>query len=258
MRLGRERPKGERGETLPEADPDTPPDSSDPTGICPRCGRASNFAPVNEPIPVSFNWSITSVGPNGAPEPEVMDRVVSLLCRGCRQSTVVVEEQWVGEQPSRSGRGFGVIRYRGIHWWPPPGAADLDEAIPAPIRDAYSEGMRCLSVRAPRAAVVMLRRTLEGVVHDKGSENARKALEKNLAAALGVMAEEGTLDKSLSEWAAEIRVVGNVGAHVDPIDDVSEQEAKGTSRLARQVLHYLYELPASITRTRQRSSSETT
>jgi DNA-directed RNA polymerase specialized sigma24 family protein len=46
---------------------------------------------------------------------------------------------------------------------PAPSSADLDEAIPAALRESYAEAMRALSARAPRAAVVMLRRTVEGL-----------------------------------------------------------------------------------------------
>ncbi len=64
------------------------------------------------------------------------------------------------------------------------------------------------------------------------------------------MAEEHILDANLSTWADEIRLVGNVGAHFDPIDDVTLAEATDLAKLTRQLLHYVYELPASIQRKR--------
>jgi hypothetical protein len=36
------------------SNPDTPPDSWDPAGICPRCGRASNFRSLGS-VPVTFD-----------------------------------------------------------------------------------------------------------------------------------------------------------------------------------------------------------
>src|SRR3989304_6229004 len=117
-----------------------------------------------------------------------------MLCSGCRQATAVVEEQWVGDSPAREGmKGGGTVTYRGVFWWPPPASTDLDKAIPAELRDCYAEGMRAVAAQAPRAAVAMLRRTVEALVRNRGSENAQKALETNLARALRVMADEHTL-----------------------------------------------------------------
>jgi Domain of unknown function (DUF4145) len=241
---------GERGEDVPKSNPDTPPDSYDPTGVCPRCGRVSNFQVLGS-LPVSFGGTYIQTR-EGEMIPDAIDRVSSLKCSGCGQATVVIEEEWVGDQPSRVERRGGAITWRGVHWWPPPGSANLDDAIPEGLRDSYAEGMRALSARAPRAAAVMLRRTVEGVVRESGSEAAKAVLdERKLAKALQVMADEHVLDKSLASWAAEIRISANAGAHYDPLDDVSEDEASDLAHLARQLLHYLYELPAQLKRARQ-------
>jgi len=42
------RPRRE-GDEDPPHDPETPPDSFDPAGICPRCGRYSNFIQIADP-----------------------------------------------------------------------------------------------------------------------------------------------------------------------------------------------------------------
>lgn len=251
--MGKRTPQGKRGEPVAESNPDTPPDSNDPTGLCPRCGRVSNFAPLGL-LPLTYGGA-NLINQDGRHEREVLDRVTSFLCSGCRQATAVVEEQWVGDHPARLGiRGGGTVTYRGIFWWPPPASTDLDDSIPLVQRDCYAEGMRALAAQAPRAAVVMLRRTVEALVIDRGSEAAKKALELNLAKALKVMADDHTLDGSLAEWANEIRLVGNVGAHFDPIEDVSLAEATDLGKLTRQLLHYIYELPASIQRKRGRET----
>lgn len=249
--MGKPPRHGKRGEPLAESNPETPPDSNDPTGLCPRCGRTSNYELLGS-LPVTFGGSV-SIGRDGRQEHDLLDRVSSFLCSGCRQATVVVEEQWIAEHPARDGlKGGGQVSYRGIFWWPPPSSADLDKAIPAELRDCYAEGMRALAAQAPRAAVVMLRRAVEALVRDRGSEAAQKALEGNLGKALRVMADDHTLDGSLAEWANEIRLVGNVAAHFDPIEDVSLAEATDLAKLTRQLLHYIYELPASIQRKRNR------
>lgn len=229
--------------------PDTPPDSWDPTGICPRCGRTSNFHNMGN-LPVTFDPRIVAEGRDGT-HPLVFEQVSALQCAGCGQGVVVVEEEWVGEHPARERQGGGTISYRGIHWWPVPAAANLDASIPPEVVGGFTEGVRCLSAQAPRAAAVMFRRTLEAVVRASGSATAVRTLEdRNLAAALAVMATEHTLDPSLAQWAKELRLVGNAGGHLDPLDDVDMDEAEEMSRLARGMFTYLYEMPAKLARSR--------
>jgi hypothetical protein len=243
-------PSGMFDEPKREPDPERLPDSNDPSGPCVRCGRTSNFEVLGN-LPVTFDGGWAEP-PSGRPYPTFNEQVSALRCYGCKQVTVVVEEEWVGERRSAEGRKHGgTISWRGIHWWPTPGSAHLDEAIPETIRSALSEGVRCLSAGAPRAAATMFRRTLEAVVRDCGSDVAVKKLDdENLAAALGKMADERTLDRSLADWAKELRLAGNVGGHLDPIDDVSRGEASDLSSLLGGVLTYLYEMPAKLRRVR--------
>lgn len=241
---------GPRGEPTRRSDSDTPPDSADPSGPCPRCGRVAHFTAIGS-LPITFSGGHV-VGPGGQSVPDALDRVAALVCNGCSQGIAVVEEEWVGDHPRREGLGGGgSVQWRGVHWWPPPGSADLDESIPETLRSTFTEGQRALAVKAPRAACVMFRVTLEALVADRGSDNARVAAERNLASALEVMATEGALDRSLAEWAREIRVVGNVGAHFDPSETIEQREAEDLGRLLRQLLAYLYEMPAKIRRTRE-------
>jgi hypothetical protein len=234
----------------PEPNRDTPPDSLDPTGPCPRCGNRSNFAPCGS-VPVAFVDGYTTVGPSGQRGRVDAQQVTVLECMGCKERIVVVEDKYIGDQRATDrGSKSGAHNYRGVWWWPPPGVADLDAAIPLEIADAYGEGIRCMWANAPNGAATMFRRTLEGIVKKKGSDDAQAAATKNLAAGLRVMADEGVLDKSLAEWAKEIRIVANSGAHFDLADEVSHEEAEKLSRLIRAVLHYLYEMPALISRTR--------
>jgi RimJ/RimL family protein N-acetyltransferase len=85
----------------------------------------------------------------------------------------------------------GVPRFEGVHWWPTPGATDLDPEVPEPVGSAFSEGIRALSANCPRAAAVMFRGMLATVVRDKGSDAAKAA--PNLHQQLKAMEQDGTL-----------------------------------------------------------------
>src|SRR5918992_4302585 len=85
-----------------QPNPETPPDSADPTGICPRCGRLSNFQVLGS-LPVTVEeggYAVTAEGRHERLHPE---QVSALLCMGCQQATVGVEEQWLDDRPRREG-----------------------------------------------------------------------------------------------------------------------------------------------------------
>jgi hypothetical protein len=234
---------GEQGEALPRTNPETPPDSTDPRSPCPRCGNRAHFQDQgNRPVA----WR------RAGPKREEVVRVTTLKCSSCEQGVAVVEELWVGEHAVRENAGGGGhSHWRGIFWWPVPGAADLDEAVPDDIREAFTEGARSHGAQAPHAAAVMFRRTVEGIVRDKGSKKAIAQLDTNdLPGALKIMNNEGDLDKTLFEWASTIRALGNTGGHFDPIANVSRGQAEELLGLVRQLLRYVYEEPARMQRLR--------
>jgi hypothetical protein len=137
------------------------------------------------------------ISSDGRRTPEMLEQVSVLQCCGCGEGFAVVEEQIVSGKPKPLGGNSGSVSWLGLHWWPPATFAALDNSIPANSREAYIEGAKCLSIRAPRAAAVMFRRTLEALVSDKGSTQAVQSLSsKNLASALQVMADEGSSTKA--------------------------------------------------------------
>jgi len=91
----------------------------------------------------------------------------------------------------------------------------------------------------------MARRTLEAITVDKGETQGVLADRlKNLAA-------KGVLQPTLADWAKEVRLVVNVGAHFDPIKQISKEDAQQLISFIRELLRYLYEMPADLARRRQ-------
>jgi len=81
----------------------------------------------------------------------------------------------------------------------------------------------------------MVRRTLEGICHDHGSTKS------TLAASLAELEGQGKLDKRLTEWAHELRSLGNLGAHYTP-EDVTREDAADALAFVEALLDYLYVL----------------
>jgi Domain of unknown function (DUF4145) len=235
-------------------------------GTCPRCHHKSTFEHRGY-FAVSYDHDDLQYA-GGTFEPLVLDRVSELVCRGCHQGIAVVEEHLMEGRPIRDlakeDRKYDPSKppptsWRGFHWWPTPGAADLADVIPAELRDAYSEGMRSLGVNAPRSAVVMFRRTVEGIVRDKGGAKAVEQLDnRDLAGALRIMAKERELDPALADWAQEVRLIARTGAHFDPMEDVTPEQAGDLGRLIREMFRSLYETPAVYERLRESRGTEGT
>lgn len=231
---------GKRGEELPLPNEGLP-DSYKPSGLCPRCGKQSSFENIGF-LPVTYDSGIL-VSPDGDHEQDIIDRVSSLICRHCGQGVVVVEEEWVGDFPKKQKVTGGYITYRGIHWWPLP-ETNLSSDIPKEISEIFGESAVTLAANCPRASAVMSRRTLEAIAVDKGEDQG------NLAVRLDNLASRGILQPTLADWAKEVRLIGNQGAHFDPMQMVTIDDAKQLLSFVRELLKYLYELPAELARRR--------
>jgi Domain of unknown function (DUF4145) len=242
---GRKRSIGKSGEKLPEKR-DGLPESGLPHGLCPRCQKQSSFD-TTPPQPITFDPDRLLVENGGSRSPMVVDQVSVLYCRNCKQGIVVVEEQCIAghswREPEDRKRG-GAITWRGIHWWPS-ADAHVSTDVPLQIADAFQEAARAAHAGCPRACAVMARRTLEAITVDKGEPTGV------LADRLKKLAASGVLVPTLADWAKEVRLVGNVGAHVDPINTVSKTDAEELIRFLRELLRYLYELPADLARRRK-------
>jgi len=234
--------KGKRNEDLPLTH-DGLPDSYRPNGLCPRCGKQSSFE-INGELPVTFDGGIVYPPKGGTPYRGYSDRVISMICRHCNQGVVVVEEEWIGDHPSRSGivKG-GEVSFRGIHWWPLP-QSKLSDDIPAEISNIFIEAVQVYYAKAPRATAVMLRLTIEAISAHFGESSG------SLAQRLQSLSSKNILQPSLSDWAREVRLLGNQGAHYDPANEVTMEDATQLLNFTQELMKYLFELPAELKRRR--------
>jgi hypothetical protein len=120
----------------------------------------------------------------------------------------------------------------------------MTDDIPHNIAAVYDEAQRALAARCPRAASVMARRTLEAVAADHGKHTG------TLFERLESLRSDGQLHTTLYDWATQVRLVGNVSAHFDPLNEVSIEDATALLALTREILRYLYEYPKQLLRMR--------
>lgn len=213
------------------------------SGICPRCGLASSFEAHEVAFTAASEGSWIAER-DGSKTPKWCERVVIMVCRHCGNSTIVIEEMHVGGRHWREGQ-TGSVSWSPVHWWPLPDAEGSDD-VPEDIAKCFAEAVTACHANCPRAAAVMARRTLEAVGVDHGET------EGPLATRLDRMRDDGRLETALAEWAKDIRLVGNVGAHYDPIEHLDRTEVEELLRFMRELLRYVYELPAQLERRRSR------
>lgn len=125
--------------------------------------------------------------------------------------------------------------------WPKQQRA-LSPKVPQALRREHEEARQCFSSKAYTATAVMVRRTLEGVCIDQGISSAGSR-PKPLFKMLEQMKDDGKIDGRLFEWAQELRVLGNQGAHFTGTS-VSREDAADGLALAEALLDYLYVLSA--------------
>lgn len=231
--FGKNKATGKRGEPMPASN-EGPPDSTRPSGLCPRCEKQSSFDYVHS-LPLTFDGGYI-IGRGEPNTPTFNERSTVLICRHCNQGIAVLEEQWTGDHRSVENKGGGSVTWRGFHWWPLVGGS-LHQAVPVSIASAFQEAVQALSANCPRAAAVMARRTLEAITIDKGETTG------TLAQRLNNLASKGLLHATLADWSKEVRLIGNVGAHFDPINDVSATDSRQLNDFIRELVKFLYVLP---------------
>lgn len=116
--------------------------------------------------------------------------------------------------------------------------------VPEKLGSAFLEGVRCVGVDAPNAAVAMFRNALAQIVQDKGSEAARNKNTLNLAVIQ--MADDRTLHDGFKEWADHVRTVGNAGAHQESWEAIPLEQAQELQELLMHLIETLYIQPAKL------------
>lgn len=132
----------------------------------------------------------------------------------------------------------------------------LHKSIPERVGDDYIEAMKCFDVGANRASVVMCRRALQSSVIEKGAKKNR------LVDQIDELYDSQIITKDIRDWAHEIRLTGNIGAHPDEdgLQDVTPEDADELIKFMEEYLNYVYIMPAKVIekRARKKSRKETT
>jgi hypothetical protein len=191
------------------------------SGVCPHCGTKSYLKPVGAPLQEPFT--------NGSGNVTIVNPV---QCESCKKFGLVV-----GVKQNQQAQAALIALY-------PAGAPDetVDPNVPDSVAQDVKEALRCLWVKAYKACVVMCRRAIQS------SAIAQSAKGGRLIDQIDDLAKEGKITEALRQFAHEVRLVGNDGAHPDKdgLENVTANDATDIVEFTREYLHHVYVMPAKL------------
>jgi len=98
----------------------------------------------------------------------------------------------------------------------------IDTSVPSEVARDYVEAIKCFDVGANKGSVVMCRRALQSSVIERGAKKDR------LVDQIDELHDKQIITKDIKDWAHEIRLTGNIGAHPDEdgLEDVTLDDAE--------------------------------
>jgi hypothetical protein len=193
------------------------------SGICPHCGAQSYFHPGATCMDVT--------------KPGSQRGVSAAKCQSCKEFVLVVGVRGMGSPnaPFQLEKFYPLGR---------PNDAVVSEVQQASNEVAadFSEALRCHWIKSYRASVVMCRRAIQS------SAIGFKAKGGRLIDQIDDLFKSGKITEALKDFAHEVRLTGNDGAHPDKdgLADVKEEDSAAIIEFTREYLHHVYVMPAKL------------
>jgi hypothetical protein len=197
------------------------------SGECPHCGDRSVFLSV-----AGFAEAVSGG--------KYLHAAV-MRCQGCQKFILGVAESIGGQNTTY------VEHY-------PLGKPDdsVDENVPTPIAEDFSEALRCLWVRSHKAAVAMCRRSVEAACKDLGAKG------KDLYSKIEDLAEQDVITDPMRRMAHQVRLTANRKLHekpkleketeskedADDLDNMAERDAQRMITFTKEFFHHVYAIRA--------------
>jgi hypothetical protein len=120
------------------------------------------------------------------------------------------------------------------------------EFIPSDILVDYQEALKCKAIAANRAGCAMFRRSLQGALVNLGAD-VKLDLIKQIDSL-------ENLPKDIKDWAHQIRIFGNWGAHPDKdnLKDVDSNDLAEAHDFMSKFLLYMFIMPEKVKLSREK------
>lgn len=200
--------------------------TTDLIDICPHCGAKVHIEQL---------WNGHHQFLNGD-----LEFYVAFRCKPCRKLLVKTCQF---EQNRYSGSQN--LSFKGWDEKFPASLADdfsdeEKEFVPEEIAVDYQEALKCKSIGANRAACSMFRRTLQGSLLVLGADHKLDLIKQIESLA--------NLPTDIKDWAHQIRIFGNWGAHPDKdnLKDVTEDDSGEVHDFMAKFLLYTFIMPEKV------------
>jgi len=161
--------------------------------------------------------------------------VSAARCEACKKWVLIIGHRVAQNHPSGSVTVYPLGKPNDTV------AAEVEQAAKSVAAD-FSEALRCQWIKAYKACVVMCARAIQG------SALALGATKKKLTDQIDELFSQSKITQALKDFAHEIRVTRNMGAHPDKdgLEEVTEQDANDIVEFTREYLHHVYVMPAKL------------
>jgi len=164
-------------------------------------------------------------------------------CEECGQP--IVAQNWGAEADST----HGGKEFRTIYPIDEKTARKIQFDLPATISKSYDDAVKCEQTEAWNPCIVMIGRALEAVAKDYNPKI------KTISTGLKKMHAEGVISNELFEWANEIRILRNIGAHATE-EDVEEVDARESLDFLQAILETIYHLRPMFQKMKERRKKD--
>ena len=119
------------------------------------------------------------------------------------------------------------------------------EFVPKSVVLDYEEGLRCLSASSPRAAASMFRRSLQDTLIQLGADQKTELIDQ--------LKSIPRLTDDIKDWAHNIRIFGNWGAHPqkDLLKNIDMKKANEIKDFVDEFFNYVYVMPGKVAAARK-------
>jgi hypothetical protein len=186
------------------------------SGECPHCSVNSLFDPMASHVAGT--------------------RVVSAAqCVTCKNFVLVIGYRGGGNSPSSAVTVYPLGK-------PDDTVASEVQQAAKDVAEDFAEALRCHWIKSYRASVVTCRRAIQS------SAIAFQANGGRLIDQIDDLFKSGKITEALKDFAHEVRLTGNDGAHPDRdgLTEVKERDSADIIEFTREYLHHVYVMPAKL------------
>ena len=165
---------------------------------------------------------------------------------------------WYGSRkcpnPKCNGHIFFIADFRGnlVKTFPSLKISFNSERIPDRIKNVFDEALLCHGNNCFTASAIMIRKTLEEICLDKGSEG------KNLFKRIENLKDKIVLPQELIDGMHELRLLGNDAAHIEAktFEQIGKEELEISIDFTKEILKAVYQYESLLEKLRSLKKHE--